>query len=198
MGKAVASAFAWHSYRSGLATALHAAGIDDARRQLICRWVFPASLHVHRRLGSEDYFNLTSAAMSSHAHTLQSQNIARLACAPEFAEVIDRPMDARDWQLASLNGQQVDKAQEYLVSTSHAARIPIISNDDALAQQFCQAVRALSPDPASPPAQSPMEQQPSSAKPPPLSAMPPQEGGGKRVASRTLLTAPKRASAKAA
>lgn len=37
-GSAVASLYTFHSYRSGLATALHAAGVSDALIQLICRW----------------------------------------------------------------------------------------------------------------------------------------------------------------
>ena len=39
------------SRRSPLASALHAAGVDDAMIQLICRWMCPESLHVYRRMG---------------------------------------------------------------------------------------------------------------------------------------------------
>lgn len=45
-GKAVVAAYTWNSYRIRLATALHAAGVNDARVQLIRRWLSPASLHV--------------------------------------------------------------------------------------------------------------------------------------------------------
>lgn len=48
-GAKVASLFTWHSHRSGLATALHAAKVDDGMVRLICRWMCPAeSLHVYR------------------------------------------------------------------------------------------------------------------------------------------------------
>ena len=52
-GEAVASLYSFHSFRSGLATALHAAGVSDAMIQLICRWMCPESesLHVYRRMG---------------------------------------------------------------------------------------------------------------------------------------------------
>ena len=40
-GKAFASLFSWHSYRSGLCCALFAAGCPDAINQLICRWMCP-------------------------------------------------------------------------------------------------------------------------------------------------------------
>lgn len=45
-GKAAAAAYTWNSYRSRMATALHAAGVDDVRIQLIRKWLSPASLHV--------------------------------------------------------------------------------------------------------------------------------------------------------
>ena len=57
-GKAAASLYSWHSYRSGLATALHAAGVDDAMIQLICRWMCPESLHVYRRMGVTEHERL--------------------------------------------------------------------------------------------------------------------------------------------
>ena len=36
--------YTFHSFRSGLATALHAAGVSDDMIQLICRWMCPESL----------------------------------------------------------------------------------------------------------------------------------------------------------
>lgn len=57
-GAKVASLFTWHSYRSGLATALHAAKVDDGMVQLICRWMCPESLHVYRRMGTREHASL--------------------------------------------------------------------------------------------------------------------------------------------
>ena len=36
-GQAIALLYSFYSYRSGLATALHAVGVEDAMIQLICR-----------------------------------------------------------------------------------------------------------------------------------------------------------------
>ena len=47
---AVAAIFTFHSYRSGLATALFAADVPDGVIMLMCRWMCPESLHVYRRM----------------------------------------------------------------------------------------------------------------------------------------------------
>ena len=51
-GAAVARLYTWHCFRSGLCTALHAAGVPDEMIMLICRWMCPESLHVYRRMGT--------------------------------------------------------------------------------------------------------------------------------------------------
>lgn len=61
-GAKVASLFTWHSYRSGLATALHAAKVDDGMVQLVCRWTCPESLHVYRRMGTQEHEQLIRKA----------------------------------------------------------------------------------------------------------------------------------------
>lgn len=76
-GKAVASIYSWHSYRSGLATALHAAGVDDARIQLICLWLCPASwtrpsivgsaLHLYTGPHEHMFVTFTGLKKESHA-----------------------------------------------------------------------------------------------------------------------------------
>ncbi|KAL1507873.1 hypothetical protein AB1Y20_007480 [Prymnesium parvum] len=63
-GSAVASLYTFHSYRSGLATALHAAGVSDALIQLICRWMCPESLHVYRRIGTQEHEGSVSRSSS--------------------------------------------------------------------------------------------------------------------------------------
>ena len=57
-GAQTASVFSFHSYRAGLATALHAAGVKDSMIQLICRWMCPESLHVYRRMGVAEHERL--------------------------------------------------------------------------------------------------------------------------------------------
>ena len=74
-GPAVASLYSFHSFRSGLATALHAAGVPDAMIQLICRWMCPESLHVYRRMGvAENEINVRRAS-TCHVDCTQSVNV---------------------------------------------------------------------------------------------------------------------------
>lgn len=77
-GKAVASLYTWHSYRSGLATALHAAGVEDSMIMLICRWMSPESLHVYRRMGTEENERCTRKAMLAKVDLLQSNNVPKV------------------------------------------------------------------------------------------------------------------------
>ena len=51
LGARAASAYSWHSFRIGLACALHAADCPDPVIQLICRWSCPESLQVYRQMG---------------------------------------------------------------------------------------------------------------------------------------------------
>ena len=57
-GATVAALYTWHSFRSGLATALHAANVPDSMIMLICRWMCPESLHVYRRMGTREHERL--------------------------------------------------------------------------------------------------------------------------------------------
>jgi hypothetical protein len=52
-GAQVAATLCWHSWRSGLCCALHAAGCSDAMIQVICRWASSESLEVYRRLNAD-------------------------------------------------------------------------------------------------------------------------------------------------
>ena len=54
-GEQTAQLFSFHSYRAGLATALHAAGVEDSIIQLICRWMCPESLHRYRLIGLREH-----------------------------------------------------------------------------------------------------------------------------------------------
>ena len=49
-----AAVYSWHSFRIGLACALHAAGCSDGHIQLICRWASPESLKIYRRVGASE------------------------------------------------------------------------------------------------------------------------------------------------
>uniref|UniRef100_A0A7S0Q9S7 Tyr recombinase domain-containing protein n=1 Tax=Coccolithus braarudii TaxID=221442 RepID=A0A7S0Q9S7_9EUKA len=65
-GAKVAALYSWHSYRSGLATALHAAGVPDATIMLICRWMCDASLHVYCRIGTAEHEVSINKAAGAH------------------------------------------------------------------------------------------------------------------------------------
>jgi len=77
-GSAVAKIFSWHSYRSGLATALHAANVEDSMIQLICRWMCPESLHVYRRKGTREHERLINLASTQNVDAVQSTNVVRV------------------------------------------------------------------------------------------------------------------------
>ena len=92
-GPAVAALFSFHSYRSGLATALHAAGVDDAMIQLICRWMCPESLHTYRRMGTREHERLIAAASQFNVDTIQSTNVPKISNDLGFAAILDEMVD---------------------------------------------------------------------------------------------------------
>ena len=61
-GEQVASCYSWHSLRSGLATALKAAGCSDDVIQMICRWANPESLKIYARHGTSLHINWVDRA----------------------------------------------------------------------------------------------------------------------------------------
>ena len=74
-GATVAALYTWHSFRSGLATALHAANVPDAMIMLICRWMCPESLHVYRRMGTREHERLINEASTMNVDAIQSANV---------------------------------------------------------------------------------------------------------------------------
>lgn len=77
-GATVAALYTWHSFRSGLATALHAANVPDAMIMLICRWMCPESLHVYRRMGTREHERLINEASTMNVDAIQSANVVRV------------------------------------------------------------------------------------------------------------------------
>ena len=86
-GAAMASLFSWHSYRSGVCTALFAAGCPDALNQLICRWMCPESLHVYRRLGTLQNADWVERASNAQVDTIQSGNAPRVSNNENWGEL---------------------------------------------------------------------------------------------------------------
>ena len=77
-GASVAALYTWHSFRSGLATALQAANVPDAMIMLICRWMCPESLHVYRRMGTREHERLINEASAMNVDAIQSANVVRV------------------------------------------------------------------------------------------------------------------------
>jgi len=101
-GERVARLYSWHSYRLGLATALHAAKVDDGMIQLICRWMCPKSLHVYRRMGTNEHERLTRSAMTANVELIQSTNIPKIDADQMYAQVNqDLGPDCPEWDAAS-------------------------------------------------------------------------------------------------
>ena len=103
-GRAVAAVFTWHSYRSGLATALHAAGVEDAMVQLICRWMCPESLHAYRRVGTREHDANIHRAAAVDVTTIQTTNVPRVMADAGFAGILHAQEGAR--------GREEEKAFE--------------------------------------------------------------------------------------
>ena len=105
-GAAVAALYTFHSYRSGLATALHAAHVPDAMIQLICRWMCPESLHVYRRMGTAEHERHVERAAHADVDLIQSTNVVRVVADEGYADLVEglqgsRGRDAqRDYERA--------------------------------------------------------------------------------------------------
>ena len=87
-GERVASIYSFHSFRSGLATALHAAGVEDSMIMLICRWMCPESLHVYRRMGTAEHERLIAKAARVRIDAIQSANVAAVAGCERYADIM--------------------------------------------------------------------------------------------------------------
>ena len=77
-GKAVASCHSWHSLRIGLATALKAANVDDAKIQMICRWMNPESLRAYARHGNSLDIDLVNRAERAVVDSIQTANVPKV------------------------------------------------------------------------------------------------------------------------
>ena len=77
-GTSVASTLTWHSFRIGLACALHAADCPDGVIQLICRWACPESLHVYAQMGVEKNVYWTEKARRTTFDATRVNNLPAL------------------------------------------------------------------------------------------------------------------------
>lgn len=78
--------YTWHSYRVGLAAALHAAGLPDPAIKLICRWLCDASLLVYRRIGrGQQAPSVKKSSQVSVMDALQGANACRVRNDDDYA-----------------------------------------------------------------------------------------------------------------
>ena len=112
----IASVYSFHSFRSGLATALHAAGVEDTMIMLICRWMCPESLHVYRRMGTAEHERLIALASTVRVDTIQSGNVATVSGCQRYAEVMQHisanPRDLQRAYAAAASGASDEDAQQ--------------------------------------------------------------------------------------
>ena len=91
----VASIYTFHSYRSGLATALHAANVPDDMIMLICRWMCPESLHVYRRMGTREHEGHITRASTVSIDLIQATNVVHVDCDEGYAQLVSDLQGAR-------------------------------------------------------------------------------------------------------
>ena len=129
-GAAMASLFSWHSYRSGLCTALFAAGCPDALNQLICRWMCPESLHVYRRLGTLQNADWVERASNAQVDTIQSGNAPRVSNNENWGELFRETSRARgsplmqDWVAAQADANTPARPPAAIAARPAAAPVP--------------------------------------------------------------------------
>lgn len=108
----IASVYSFHSFRSGLATALHAAGVEDSMIMLICRWLCPESLHVYRRMGTAEHERMIAKASRVTVDTIQSTNVATVSGCERYAEILQHvstaPREAQRAYAAAAAGDDDD------------------------------------------------------------------------------------------
>jgi hypothetical protein len=117
-GPAVAALFTFHSFRSGLATALHAAGVPGDQIMLVCRWMCAASLMVYRRRGTDEHEALTRKAMSARVDTIQSGNVVSVVGDQRYAELVEAHAGPRGRDAQ----RDYDEALKEAMSTATDAR----------------------------------------------------------------------------
>ena len=112
----IASVYSFHSFRSGLATALHAAGVEDSMIMLICRWMCPESLHVYRRMGTAEHERLIAQASTVRVDSIQSGNVATVSGCERYAEVMQHvsvsPRETQRAYAAAASGADDDASAE--------------------------------------------------------------------------------------
>ena len=120
-GRNVASLYSFHSYRSGLATALHAAGVPDAMIMLICRWMCQDSLHVYRRMGTGENERHVRAAAQATVDVIQTVNVPEVSGDHRYALLFEQMSISDDTQPPTSEATSSDAAARPTVTDQPAA-----------------------------------------------------------------------------
>jgi hypothetical protein len=158
-GTAVASIFSWHSYRVGLATMLHAAGVPDAVIMLMCRWMCEQSLHVYRRLGASEHERHFQRGTRAAVDSIQTANVVSVVGDQGYAQLVDhlngnrnRAAAIQDFA-AALNGQQPAPASPQPAAAGRVAagRVAAAARPAAASPARAAALAPPQPPQAPPP-----------------------------------------------
>ena len=145
-GPAVAALYTWHSYRAGLATALHAAKVPDEMIQLIFRWMCPESLHSYRRKGTREHERYINAASQQNVDAIQSSNVVKVQGDEGYAHFLS------ELNLGSTKRVFSKEAEKYERGPTTAAQSTAVQNPATTRQPSTTAAAAapakLSPAPA--------------------------------------------------
>ena len=144
-GASVASLFTFHSFRSGLATALHAAGVPGDQIMLVCRWMCAASLMVYRRRGTDEHEMLTRKAMRARVDTIQSGNVVSVVGDQRYAELVEAHSGARSRECQKEYEDAVREAVEAATDGRHLPAGPPAKTERAAARPRAQAAATEAP-----------------------------------------------------
>ena len=104
-----ASLFSFHSYRAGLATVLHAAGVPDDMIQPICRWMCLESLRRYRVVGLREHERFINGAVGASVDSIQAGNVPKVANNIGFARMLSELVEDNSRE-ALRHARQFDQA----------------------------------------------------------------------------------------
>ena len=145
----MARLFSFHSYRAGLATALHAAGVPDDMIQLICRWMCPESLRRYRVIGLREHEQNVNRAVDVNVDSIQAANVPKVANNEGFALMLSELVHANS-RASNQLAKQFDSANSSFPPNAQALRTPSPKTARVRAHPYSHRTDAH-PAPAQPP-----------------------------------------------
>ena len=137
-GQSVARLYTWHSYRSGCATALHAAGVPDEVIMLLLDWVSPDSLRSYRRPTYPEQHALLKRAAGVPVNLLQPRNAPVVSGDQHYAAMLGELSSARG---ADRDGQDGVQLRTELPSEAAERRSALCAPHASFAHSTSNAAR---------------------------------------------------------